>query len=144
MAQTKVPKGPAKALSALHKNVYKLSGGKIGGKLGGETIALLTTTGRKSGKSRTTPLLTKKKGDDYIVVASFSGHDAHPFWYLNLSENPQATITIGKATYEVTAVIAQGDERESLYAEMTDMYSDYAEYQKVTDRVIPVVKLTPA
>ncbi|MFV1990645.1 MAG: nitroreductase family deazaflavin-dependent oxidoreductase, partial [Acidimicrobiales bacterium] len=113
------------------------------GKVGGVTVALLTTTGRKSGKSRMTPLLTKKKGDDYIVVASFSGHDAHPFWYLNLSANPQAKLTIGRETYDVVAVVTEGEERESLYKEMTEMYDDYAEYQKVTDRVIPVVRLTP-
>jgi F420H(2)-dependent quinone reductase len=143
MVQTQVPKGPAKLLSAFHKGVYKISGGKIGGSFSGGSIVLLTTTGRKSGKARTTPLMTMKDEGDYIVIASFSGHDAHPAWYLNLEANPAATVTLGRDEHKVVAVMTEGEDRKKLYDGMTEIYSDYAEYQKATDRVIPVVRLTP-
>ncbi len=143
MVQTQVPKGLAKVLAAFHKGVYKISGGKIGGKISGGDIVLLTTTGRKSGKARTTPLIAMKDGADYIVIASFSGHDAHPAWYLNLESKPEATVTIGRDEHSVLAVVTEGEDRTKLYDEMTQIYGDYAEYQKATDRVIPVVRLTP-
>lgn len=144
MARTKVPVGFAKVVSRIHKVFYKLTAGKIGAKIGdGGIIVLLKTTGRKSGKQRETPLLTTEHKGDYLLIASFSGHDFHPNWYLNLKANSEAELLIGKSSHKVTATFAGDDERADLYKVMAGVYSDYDEYQKVTDRVIPVVKLTP-
>ena len=144
MAQTKVPKPFAKVFAGAHRIVYELSGGRIGAKVGGGTIGLLTTTGRKSGKTRTTPLTVLEHGDGWAVTASFSGHDTHPDWYLNLQADPMATLKLGSVEHAVRARDAEGAERTELWDRLVAAYSGYAEYQKVTDRVIPVIALDPA
>lgn len=144
MARTKIPKPAAKIFSAMHRSVYKLSGGRIAGSFGASTVILLTTTGRKTGKKRTLPLIGVDHGDGWGIIASASGHDTHPAWYLNLEANPQATVTVGSTEHPVVARVLEGDERQQVWDQAVEANADYAEYQKVTDRVIPVLALEPA
>lgn len=123
--------------------VYRLSGGKIGGHMGKAPILLLTTTGRKSGLQRTTPLLYLKDGDNLILVASDGGAPTHPTWSLNVRANPQVEVEIGKQKLAMTARQANAEERARFWPRLIAMYSGYAEYQKKTTREIPVVILSP-
>jgi F420H(2)-dependent quinone reductase len=132
-----------KFFSKLHVFLYGASGGRIGGRFKAAPVLLLTTTGRKSGKRRTTPLLYGEDGGRYVVVASVGGAPKHPAWYLNLSGNADATIQVGSRKLKVHAETASPDERPRLWALMTQMYPGYNEYQAKTSRKIPVVTLTP-
>jgi deazaflavin-dependent oxidoreductase (nitroreductase family) len=107
----------------------------------GSTVALLTTTGRKSGEERTTPLIYGKHGDDHMVVASKGGADEPPAWYLNLEANPDAELQVKGDRFKVRARDAGPDEKPELWKEMTSQWPDYDEYQKQTEREIPVVVL---
>jgi len=124
-------------------SLYRLTGGTVGGKMGGRPILLLTTIGRKSGKERVTPLLYLPEGDHFIVIASNWGEANHPIWWLNLQANPRAKIQIGRKTIPVTARQAGPEERQRLWPVITSQYSNFADYQKRTTREIPVVILTP-
>lgn len=110
----------------------------------GSTVGLLTTTGRKSGEERTTPLIYGKHGDDPIVVASKGGSDEPPGWYSNLQANPQAEFQILGDRFKVRARDATPEEKPELWKQMTAQWPDYDEYQKQTDREIPVVILERA
>lgn len=141
MAQTKINKNAAKIFTTLHGKLYKLSGGRMSGNMSGGEIIVLGTTGRKSGKARERPLVGGNHPDGWVIIASFSGHDEHPDWYHNLKANPAATVTVGKDTHEVTARETEGAERTELWDKMVETYADYKEYQKVTERNIPVLVL---
>jgi deazaflavin-dependent oxidoreductase (nitroreductase family) len=105
---------------------------------------LLTTTGKKSGQPRRTALIYRKRGSDYVVVASYGGSPKHPAWYTNLEADPTAQVKVGDSDeFTVTARTATGDERASLWTLMNEVWPDYEGYQKKTDREIPVVVLTP-
>jgi len=130
-------------LGGLHKRVYRLTGGKVGGKIGKLRVLLLTTTGRKSGEPRTQPLLHTQAGDGYAVIASKGGAAQHPLWYLNLQANPEAMVTLGRATLHVRARDAEGEERERLWRALADLYPGYDKYAQKTSRQIPVVVLEP-
>jgi deazaflavin-dependent oxidoreductase (nitroreductase family) len=136
---------PAKTLmrmiSGTHEFWYRLTGGLIGSRIGGLPILLLTTTGRKSGRKRTMPLVYLADGDDMVVIASNGGADQHPAWWLNLRENPQAEVQLGGSTKTVVAEKATGEERERLWRDVVEMYHGYDEYRRMTDREIPVVIL---
>jgi F420H(2)-dependent quinone reductase len=133
-----------RVLGGLHKRVYRLTGGKVGGKIGKLPVLLLTTTGRKSGQRRTQPLLYAKAGDGYAVIASKGGAPQHPFWYLNLQSNPRAEVTVGRETRTVSARDTEGEERERLWHALADRYPGYDKYAQKTTRQIPVVVLDPA
>ncbi len=141
MAQTKVNKTMANIFTGMHGRVYKLTGGRLGGKMSGGNIIVLGTTGRKSGQRRERPLIAGDHPDGWVIIASFSGHDTHPDWYLNLEADPEATVQLGKETHDVRARVTEGDERSELWQQMADIYSDYDEYQQVTEREIPVIVL---
>ncbi len=131
--------------SRVHVFLYRASGGRIGGRFRKTApVLLLTTTGRKTGKQRTTPLLYVEDGERYAVVASVGGAPTHPGWYLNLRANPAATIQLGRRTLPVTAETAGPEERARLWALATRMYPTYDAYQAKTSREIPVVVLSPA
>jgi len=123
--------------------VYRISGGKIGGKFGKSLVLLLTTTGRKTGLQRTIPLFYLKDGDNLILVASNGGAPTHPVWWLNLQANPEAVVEIGKKKLSVRARETDAEERKRLWPLLVAMYSGYAGYQKKTSREIPVVILHP-
>jgi deazaflavin-dependent oxidoreductase (nitroreductase family) len=126
----------------IHNALYRLTGGKVGGKFRNAPVLLLTTTGRKSGQPRTNPLLYTDAGDNaYMVIASKGGADQHPLWYLNLQANPLAEVTIGRETRQVRARDAEGDERERLWRALADLNPGYDKYAKKTSRRIPVVVL---
>jgi deazaflavin-dependent oxidoreductase (nitroreductase family) len=128
-------------LGGLHRRVYRLTGGKVGGKVGELSVLLLTTTGRKSGQPRTQPLLYAPAADGYAVIASKGGAPQHPFWYLNLESNPRAQVTIGRETHAVNARVTEGEERERLGRSLADHYPGYDKYAQKTTRQIPVVLL---
>ncbi len=128
-------------LGGTHRRVYRLTGGKIGGRIGKLPVLLLTTVGRKSEKPRTQPLAYTRVGDGYAVIASKGGAAQHPLWYLNLRANPLAEVTVGRDTHEVRARDAEGEERERLWRALADLYPGYDRYAQKTSRRIPVVVL---
>jgi deazaflavin-dependent oxidoreductase (nitroreductase family) len=128
-------------ISGTHEFWYRLSGGLIGGRVGGLPILLLTTTGRKSGKKRTMPLVYLQDGDDIVIIASNGGSDRHPAWWLNLKDKPEAEVQVGRDAKSVTAEKATGEERERLWRQVVEMYKGYDEYRQMTEREIPVVIL---
>jgi deazaflavin-dependent oxidoreductase (nitroreductase family) len=137
------PRAIVKPATALARALYRLSGGKLGG-LPGTDVLLLTTTGRRSGKPRTTPLIYLSDGRSLVVVASFGGSDAHPAWYLNLEANPEVEVRIGReATRRMRARPASAAERERLWPEFTKIYGGYEKYRQRTEREIPLVFLEP-
>jgi proline iminopeptidase len=107
----------------------------------GSTVLLLTTTGRKTGKESTTPLIYDLDGDHPVIVASKGGAPEHPGWYRNLQKHPEAEVQIKGETFRVRARDAEGGERDRLWEQMNRMWPHYAEYQTKTDREIPVVVL---
>ena len=132
-------------MSALNIWVYRLSGGRIGGKfLRGAPVCLVTTTGRKSGQPRTAPLLYLADGPRVVIVASKGGMSKHPIWYLNLVANPACTVEIGREKRAMRARVASAEEKAALWPRLVAMYPDYADYQARTEREIPVVILEPA
>jgi deazaflavin-dependent oxidoreductase (nitroreductase family) len=125
-----------------HVRVYRETAGEHGYHWRGTTILLLTTRGRTSGESRTTPLIHRVDGDRWVVVASKGGAPAHPSWFENLQANPEATIQVRGEKVPVDATTAEGEERGRLWALMTEVWPAYNDYQTKTDREIPVVVLT--
>ena len=132
-----------KSWSAIHEFWYRLSGGLIGGRFGRIRMLLLTTTGRKSGRPRTTPLLYLEDGGNLVVIASNGGHPNHPAWWLNLMSDPHATVQVGRERRAVTAEEAEGEERERLWRAVVEVNRGYEGYQRSTSRRIPVVLLRP-
>jgi deazaflavin-dependent oxidoreductase (nitroreductase family) len=127
-----------------HVRAYRQTGGEQGYHWRGNTILLLTTTGHRSGKERTTPLIFREDGDRWVVVASRGGAPDHPDWYKNLTANPDATIQIKRDQIRVRAHAAEGAERTRLWSLMTETWPHYDEYQRRTNREIPVVVLERA
>ena len=107
----------------------------------GTIILLLTTTGRRSGESRTSPLIFQPYGLDYLVVASKGGADQPPAWYLNLASNPTVGVQIKGDKFVARARTASPEEKPDMWRVMTQVWPDYDRYQKKTDREIPVVVL---
>jgi deazaflavin-dependent oxidoreductase (nitroreductase family) len=130
-----------RAFTNLHVLLYQLSGGAIGGRMGKSPVLLLTTTGRKTGKLRTTPLLYLADGDRFVVPASNGGSTKHPTWWLNLLSNKDAVIQVKRQKIRVRAQLASTEERQGLWERLVAMYPAYADYQKRTRREIPVVIL---
>jgi F420H(2)-dependent quinone reductase len=127
---------------ALNVWLYRLSGGRVMGKMGAAPILLLTTTGRKSGRSRTTPLLYLKDDGSLVLVASLGGAPKHPAWFLNLETDPGVTVQVGSQRSSATARRASAEEKARLWPRLVAMYPQYADYQKRTTREIPVVIVT--
>jgi deazaflavin-dependent oxidoreductase (nitroreductase family) len=133
-----------KILSALTTWTYRATGGKIGGKfLRGAPVMLVTTTGRKSGKPRTAPIIYLEDGDDLVIVASKGGMSHHPAWYRNLEANPDVEVEIGSERRKMRARRVSDEEKAALWPRLTQIYRDYDDYQARTDRNIPVVVLSP-
>lgn len=128
--------------SVVHRVLYRASGGLIGANAGAPVL-LLTTIGRKSGRSCTTPLLYLEDGANWVAVASNAGDDRHPAWWLNLKTNPVATIQVKRRVNRVRAREATEGERTRLWPLVVRMYASYEDYQRRTRRQIPVVILEP-
>jgi deazaflavin-dependent oxidoreductase (nitroreductase family) len=133
-----------KTIGAVHRAVYRASGGRIAGSIQGVPVLLLTTRGRKTGKRRVTPLLYVADGERIVVVASNGGSDKSPAWWLNICSEPAVEVEIGRRTIAMTASKASAEERARLWPEFTSRYAGYATYAARTAREIPVVVLTPA
>ncbi len=125
-----------------HVRVYRETGGERGYEWRGTTILLLTTRGRRSGEPRTMPLIHRTDGDRWVVVASKGGWPEDPLWFQNLEADGDATIQVRGEEIQVHASVAEGEERERLWALMTEVWPAYDEYQQKTSRQIPVVVLT--
>ena len=104
-------------------------------------MLLLTTKGRKTGRPGTTPLIYARNGDGYVVVASRGGAPEHPGWYRNLVKNPDVEVQVEEDVFDARARTAEGAERERLWKTVNEVWPHYEEYQRRTDRTIPVVVL---
>lgn len=133
-----------KWMSRAQSWLYRKTGGKLGGTfLQGAPVALLTTTGRKTGQPRVSPLLYLREGSRVILVASKGGAAAHPMWYLNLKAEPKVSIQIKDEVLNLIARDATEEERELYWPKLTRMYTSFDDYQAWTERVIPVVICDP-
>jgi deazaflavin-dependent oxidoreductase (nitroreductase family) len=124
-----------------HVDRYQETDGAEGHDWQGTTVLLLTTTGVKSGKQRTTPLIYQKQGDVYTVVASKGGADEPPQWYVNLQADPRVQVQVWGERFTARARTATPEEKPALWDVMAQTWPQYNEYQKKTDRDIPVVVL---
>lgn len=118
---------------------FRANGGRVGGRFEGADLLLLTTTGRKSGARHTTPLGSMADGDRLLVFASNAGGPNHPAWYHNIRADPRVTVEAGTETFDAVAIPVEGEERDRLYALRSELIPEFAEYQRQTERVIPVV-----
>lgn len=121
---------------------FRASAGRVGGHWEGRDLLLLTTTGRKSGKAHTTPIVYTRDGERLLVYASKGGAPSHPDWYLNLVADPHVVVEVGPERYDAVASTLDREERDRAYAEQAERFPTFAEYQRKTDRLIPVVALT--
>ncbi len=122
---------------------FRANAGRVGGMFQDSTLLLLHHTGAKSGLGRINPLGYLRDGGRYVVFASKGGAPTNPDWYYNLKANPNATIEVGTDTLDVVAGEATGEERERLYSTQAERVPQFAEYQNQTERLIPVIVLTP-
>ena len=122
---------------------YERSGGTEATDMKGKPIIVLTTVGAKTGKLRKTPLMRVEHGGEYAIVASLGGAPKHPVWYHNVVKNPRVELQDGAVTREYDAREVFGDEKAVWWERAVQAWPDYAEYQKKTDRQIPVFVLTP-
>jgi deazaflavin-dependent oxidoreductase (nitroreductase family) len=120
---------------------FRTNGGKVGGPFEHAPLVLLTTTGAKSGRSHTTPVVYTRDGDNIVVIASKGGAPRNPAWYHNLVAHPQVTVELPNETFTAKARVAEGDERERLWRTQADLMPGFDEYQTKTTRRIPVVVL---
>jgi deazaflavin-dependent oxidoreductase (nitroreductase family) len=127
----------------LNAPVYRLTRGRVGGKLGKAPILLLTTTGRKSGQPRTAPVLYLADGDRYVVINTNAGNEKTPAWSLNLRANPEAEVEVGSKRVKVRARLAEGEERADLWRRHMQQYSGWEFYESKLDREIGVFVLEP-
>lgn len=143
--QERVGRVAVQWMTGANTAVYRLSHGRVGGNVpSGAPICLLTTTGRRTGRPRTVPLLYLPYRDgEFAVVASRGGMSTPPAWYLNLQADPRATVEVGDRRQAVVARPAGDEERPELWAALTAVYPNFDAYQARTDRRIPVLVLRP-
>lgn len=121
---------------------FRANGGTVTGPFADAPLVLITTTGAKTGRERTTPLVHTTDGDRIVIIASKAGAPSHPHWYLNVLANPEVTVELPGETFRARATaITEGPERDRLYRAQADLMPNFDEYEKLTDRVIPVVVL---
>jgi F420H(2)-dependent quinone reductase len=134
----------AKWMSKITTFVYRRGGGEgLGSTFQKIPVALLTTTGRKSGQPRVSLLYFHRDGDTVVVAASKLGSDNNPMWYLNLKAHPKVQVQIKKEVLDLTARDATDEERAKYWPRLVEMYPTYEDYQSWTDRVIPIVVCEP-
>jgi deazaflavin-dependent oxidoreductase (nitroreductase family) len=133
-----------KGMNLVHRAVLGLSGGRLGWTLGRMTAVELHTTGRRSGRRRSTMLSAPiSDGNRFVLIASKGGADRHPEWYLNLVADPEVELTVRNRTYRMRARTATAAEKAELWPTIVKMNPGYAGYQRKTDRDIPVVICEP-
>jgi deazaflavin-dependent oxidoreductase (nitroreductase family) len=131
------------ALGKLNVPVYRLSRGRLLGKVGTAPVLLLTSTGRRSGQKRTAPVLFLDYGERHVVVGSNAGNERAPAWSFNLKANPDAEIEIRGARRAVRARVAEGEERAELWKKVNELYEGFDSYDARTSRDIAVFVLEP-
>jgi len=124
-----------------HVRLYRETNGEQGYIWNDAPILLLTTKGRKSGQMRTTPLIFVSNGDSPAIIASKGGAPEHPDWYQNLAADPHVQVQIKADVFDAVARTVEGPERERLWGEAVKVWPQYADYQRATERQIPVVVL---
>lgn len=125
----------------LHVALYRMSGGRIGGEMLGGRVLLLTTTGNKTGKKRTVPVMYFERDGERYVVASNNGAPTHPAWFKNMEKSPACTVEVGKKKYEARAEVTSGEDRASMFEQVKREMARFEGYEKKTEREIPVVRL---
>jgi deazaflavin-dependent oxidoreductase (nitroreductase family) len=120
---------------------FRSSNGQVTGMFAGAPLVLITHTGAKSGKQRTSPVVYTRDGDNIVVIASKGGAPTHPDWYRNLVANPDVTVELPNEKFDARARTATGEERERLFRAQADLMPNFDEYQKKTSRELPVVVL---
>jgi deazaflavin-dependent oxidoreductase (nitroreductase family) len=120
---------------------FRANEGRVGGPFAGSPVLLLTSTGARSGKKYTTPLVYTTDGDHYVIIASKGGSPTNPAWYHNLVAHPRATIEVGAETLDVDVSVANGSERDRLFDAQAALMPNFADYQRKTARRIPVLVL---
>ncbi len=130
---------------AINRSVIEAfrSGGEIRG-MHRDRLLLLTTTGTRTGKAHTTPMMFVRDGDRLVVVAANAGAEDHPHWYRNLIANPQVKVEVGQEAYDATATPLDGDERERVWSALKADFPFFGEYEAKLERTIPVVALERA
>jgi deazaflavin-dependent oxidoreductase (nitroreductase family) len=123
---------------------FRANQGQVGGMFEGMTLLLLHHTGAKSGQSRINPLVYQGEDGRYVIFASKGGAPTNPDWYYNLEAHPEAQIEVGTQTLDVVASEATGGERDRIFRAQVERSPQFGDYEKNTDRVIPVIILTPA
>lgn len=133
-----------KIISAIHVTLYRLTRGGIGGRFNGGDILLLTTTGRKSGKKRTLPLMYIQDEGSYLITASAGGGPKHPGWYWNATQGTvPVQVQVKDKVMSVAVEEASSEQRDQLYQRFIDMNNQFAGYEEKSGRTIPVLILTP-
>ena len=135
--------GTAPLFAPLHTSLFRILGGRFVGRLLDTDIVLLTTHGRRTGRSRTTPLLGVRDGDRLLIVASNAGRDRSPEWYLNLRADTDVLVQMGSGRRRMRARVARGPELQPLWDRATHAYPGYAVYREISKREIPLVILEP-
>lgn len=130
-------------MTRFHMFAYKATGGVVGGLVSGVPNLLLTTRGRKSGNLHTTPLFYLPDGDRFIVVASYGGNPRDPAWWKNLQANPDGWVQVGHQRFAINAEQAPEELKEKMWPVFVRHYPGYEKYKARTERVIPLVILTP-
>jgi F420H(2)-dependent quinone reductase len=130
-------------MTTLHRSLYRLTGGRVGGRISTMPVMLLTTTGRKSGAQRTVPLSYFEDGDAYVVIGSKGGAPKHPAWYLNLEAHPDVEVQVGTERRRLRARRANAEEADRLWPQILERAPLYGKYRAKTRREIPLVLLEP-
>jgi deazaflavin-dependent oxidoreductase (nitroreductase family) len=138
-----LPASWLRASGKLNVPLYRLSRGRIGGRVGRAPVLLLTTTGRKSGQQRTAPVLYMADGDRLVVIGSNAGNVRPPAWSLNLRAHPDAEVEVRADRRKMRARVAEGEERADLWRRMNEEYSGFEAYRERTNRDIAVFVLEP-
>ena len=128
----------------IHIFFFRVTAGRVGGRVQGLSILLLTTKGRRSGKKRTVPLGAFEDDGAYIVTASNAGFDVHPGWFINLRSEPHVRIQLGDRVMAAVARILEGEERVRVWQKLVSLSPGYRQYEKRTRRVIPLIALHPS
>lgn len=122
---------------------FRRNHGKVGGNFEGVTLLLISHKGARSGKLRVNPVVYVKDGERYIVFATKRGADTNPDWYHNLKVNPEVQIEVGDEKINVLAEELKGPERDILWSRLASTNPQFAQYQRQTKRIIPVIAFTP-
>jgi deazaflavin-dependent oxidoreductase (nitroreductase family) len=133
-----------RVVTGIHRAVFRASNGRLANRGYGMPVLELTTTGRKTGKQRTTMLTSPvQDGGRIVIIASYGGDDRHPTWFLNLQNDPKVEVTMDGETRAMRARVASPEEKAELWPRVVAAHKGYAQYQERTDRDIPVVILEP-